>query len=188
MVVVLAVALFPALAASKTTRAHIPVCSRISRTAMANLAQTGPLKLRKKIGPLCQFTGEHHGHYEPTFDLEIIPYISSIWNTAKTAAQKAGAKPGNSFGQSSSKLFFESGTDTSSSLPACSPGEKPPKYGPPACAGQPSWVHFGAYGNGTDPRAHARLMVAAAVSGQEGDLHLSHMLELAKEILSGKLR
>jgi hypothetical protein len=34
---------------------------------------------------------------------------------------------------------------------------------------------------------HARLMVSAGVTGQEGDAHLSHVLELVKEILSGQL-
>lgn len=60
-------------------------------------------------------------------------------------------------------------------------------HGPPACDGQPSWAHFSAYGNGTDKRVHARLMVSAGVTGQEGDVCLSHVLELVKEILSGKL-
>jgi hypothetical protein len=154
---------------------------------MANLAETGHLKLAKKIGLLCEFTGEHHGHYKPTLELEIIPYTAKIWNTAKSDAQVTAAKEGTDFGQSSSKLFFVSGVVHSSSKPPCTPGQKRPEYGPPACDGQPSWAHFSAYGNGTDKRVHARLMVSAGVTGQEGDVHLSHVLELVKEILSGKL-
>lgn len=187
MAVVLAVALFPALAASKTTSARIPVCTGISRTAMADLAQTGHLKLLKKTGPLCDFAGEHHGHYKPTLGLEIIPYITKIWDTAKSDAEHTAAKEGYDFGQSSSKLFFVSGEVKSSSTPACSPGQKRPEYGPPACNAQPSWVHYTVIGNGTDKRTHTRLMVSAGVTGQQGDVHLSHVIELVQEVISGKL-
>ena len=34
---------------------------------------------------------------------------------------------------------------------------------------------------------HLHLMVSAAVTGQRGDVHLSHMLELVKEVISGKI-
>ena len=39
-------------------------------------------------------------------------------------------------------------------------------------------VHCSVYGNGTDKRLHLHLMVSAGVSGQRGDVHLSHMLAL----------
>jgi hypothetical protein len=47
--------------------------------------------------------------------------------------------------------------------------------------------HFNAYGYGTDTRVHLQLMISVAVTGQQGDVHLSHMISLVQQILSGKI-
>jgi hypothetical protein len=160
---------------------------------MANLAQTGRLELRKKIGNLCEFTGAgtHRGHYHTTFEVQIIPYIRNVWDEAKSKAQAAAAKNGDDFGNASKQLFFVSGEIKSGDLGDCNkhndkPGEDEAKFGP-ACKGEPVANHFSAYGNGTDKRVGLHLMVSVGVTGQRGDVHLSHMLELAKEIISGKI-
>ena len=161
---------------------------------MANLAQTGRLDFRKKVGNLCEFTGpsEHrHGHYHTTFDVQIIPYIKTIWDIAKSKAESSAAKEGSDFGNSSKQLFFVSGKVKHDTLDKCNkhndkPGEGEAKFGP-ACVGEPAADHIGAYGYGIDKRNGLKLMVVAGVTGEQGDVHLSHMLELVKEIISGKI-
>jgi hypothetical protein len=160
---------------------------------MATLAQTGSLDFRKKIGNLCEFTGKgtHHGHYHTTFEVQIIPYIQNIWDTAKSDAQSSAAKNGDDFGETNKHLFFVSGELRSRDLGKCNkhndrPGRDEAKFGP-ACKGEPAADHLSVYGNGTDKRAGRRLMVSAGVTGQQGDVHLSHMIELVNEILSGKI-
>lgn len=190
--VAIALASVPSGAPAKG-HAHIPSCKHLSQSAMANLAQTGRLDFRKKIGNLCEFTGKgtHHGHYHTTFDVEIIPYIKSVWDEAKSKAQATAAKHGDDFGNASKHLFFVSGEIKNGDLGKCNkhndkPGEGEAKFGP-ACKGEPAAVHLGAYGHGTDKRAGLDLMVTVGVTGQRGDVHLSHVLELAKEIISGKI-
>jgi hypothetical protein len=195
-VIVLA-AVFPAAAASKGKgkhRSNIPSCSKLSRKALEDLAQTGDLKLEKKIGPLCIFYGKglHSDHYKPTLSVEVIPYISSIWKRAKDDAQASGHKNGDTFGESSNALFFVSGKQTGNGLQPCnakdlgSPGKGQSKFGP-VCDTEPDQSHFSVYGNGTDKRTHMRLMVSSALTGQQGDVHLSHVIELVKEVISGAI-
>lgn len=188
-----AVAVTPALAVAKKKHSHIPNCSALSRSAIAKLAQTGHLKLEKKVGNLCEFTGkgEHHGHYKTTLDVQVIPYIKSIWQTAKSDAQSTAAKNGSTYGENSKKLFFVTGLITGKGKQQCKkdlgkPGHGQSKFGP-VCATEPNATHVGVYGNGTDMRNGLHLMVSAAVTGEEGDVHLSHMLKLVKDVISGKI-
>ena len=188
-----AIAITPTVAAAKKTHAQIPNCAAVSRSEIAKLAQTGQLKLLKKVGNLCEFTGagEHHGHYRPTLGIQIIPYITSIWNTAKSDAMHSGAKNGNTFGQSSKQVFFVTGKDTGSGLQPCqkklgTPGKGQSKFGP-VCATEPDASHIGVYGNGTDKRNHLHLMVSVAVTGQLGDVHLSHVIQVVTDVISGKI-
>jgi hypothetical protein len=188
----MALVLSPSAAPAKG-HAHIPKCAHLSRSAMAKLAQTGSLDFRKKIGNLCEFTGKgtHHGHYHATFEVQIIPYVKKIWDTAKSDAKSSAAKNGDDFGETNKHLFFAGGEIKHSDLGKCNkhndqPGQGGAKFGP-ACKGEPAADHFSAYGNGTDKRAGLKLMVSAGVTGQRGDVHLSHIIELVKEILSGKI-
>jgi hypothetical protein len=190
--VALTVALAPSSAPAKG-HSHVPKCTHVSRKAMAKLAQTGTLDLLKKIGNLCEFTGkgEHKKHYRPTFEIQIVPYFSSVWNLAKSKAKSTAAKNGDDFGETNKHLFFVSGEIKSSDLGKCNkhndkPGQGGAKFGP-ACKGEPVADHFTVIGNGTDKRAGLKLMVSAGLTGQRGDVHLSHMIELVKEILSGKI-
>jgi hypothetical protein len=192
VIAALALCGLPAIALSKAAHhGHFPSCTHIERTKLAALAQTGPLTLRKKIGPLCEFTGHIAHHYEPLFELEIVPYTRTIWDTAKASAMHSAHKNGDDFGESSKTEFFVSGKLTDKGLEPCQAGHSTPgkgasKFGP-ACDPEPAAGHYSAYAHGTDKRNGLKLIVSAAVTGQLGDVHLSHMLELAKEVVSGKL-
>jgi hypothetical protein len=188
-----AIAVPSTLAAVRKAHSPIPNCAAVSRHEMATVAQTGHLKLAKQTGNLCVFTGsgEHPGHYKTTFEIQIVPYYNSIWNTAKSDAMRSAARNGDTFGQSSKKLFFVTGETTGKGLQPCkpdlgTPGKGESKYGP-VCATEPAESHISVYGNGIDRRSHLHLMVSAGVTGQRGDVHLSHMLELVKEVISGKI-
>jgi hypothetical protein len=193
LAVLLLVALVPASAARTSKGRHkFPSCSSLSRSKLPDLAQTGRLRLQKKIGPLCEFTGHHPKHYEPTLGLEIIQYSTNVWDTAKSDAEKSAARNGSDFGEVSSDEFFVSGTYTDKGLPPCkkqdgSPGKGVSKFGP-VCSPEPAANHYEAIARGNDRRAGVKVMVAAAVTGQRGDVHLSHIIELAKEVVSGKLQ
>jgi hypothetical protein len=73
-------------------------------------------------------------------------------------------------------------------VPSAAPAKSHAHIPRPACKGEPVADHFSLYGNGTAKRAGIRLMVSVGVTGQQGDVHLSHMIELVNEILSGKVR
>lgn len=192
---VIALAAVPSKAPAKSHRhARLPSCSHLPRSAMASLAQTGELHFLKKIGHLCEFTGkgEHHGHYHTTFDVQVIPYIKQVWDEAKSKARSLAAKNHDDFGDASKKMFFVTGELRSGGDGPCNkhddkPGEGEAKFGP-ACAGEPNAVHIGVYGHGPDKHNGLDVMVTTGVTGQQGDVHLSHMLELAKRIISGKIR
>jgi hypothetical protein len=193
-VLLTSLAVLPAVAFSKTAskhHGHIPSCAKLSRKAIENLAGTGTLKLKKHVATFCAFTGEHPDHYEPQFQLGIIPYIAPVWQTEKADATRSAAKNGSHYGQVNSHLFFVTGENTSAGLPPCTAGDGSPGKGGsklgPACAGEPSLEKISVYGNGTDKRVHLHLMVSAGVTGQQGDVHLSHMLALVKDIISGKI-
>ncbi len=192
MLTVIVLASAPSGAPARShSHSHVPSCLHLSRGALASLAQTGRLDFRKKVGNLCDFTGagEHKGHYHTTFDVDVIPYFKSVWDTAKSKAQALAAKHGDDFGENSRKLFFVSGQFTGKGK--CNkhndqPGKGEARFGP-ACAGEPDAEHFGVYGYGKDKRNGLELMVTAGLTGQRGDVHLSHMIELAKEVISGKI-
>ena len=186
---VLAAAAFPAVAFTKGTNNNprLPDCAKVSRKAMADLAQTGPLKLLKKIATLCDFTGHHKHHYEPTLVVQIIPYFKTVWDIAQGDATKHSG-----YGRYSKSLFFVSGEKTDAGLTPCAqqdygkPGAGQSRVGP-VCSPEPPMAHIGVYGNGVDKRTGLRLMVSAGVTGQAGDVHLSHIIELVQEIISGKI-
>ena len=65
---------------------------------------------------------------------------------------------------------------------ACKPDHTMPLTGPPACSGDPAWT-------ATDVDAYnSKLMVSTAAGAELGDIHLSGMIELVREIASGKIR
>jgi hypothetical protein len=188
-----AIVLTPTVAVAKKAHSPYPSCAAVSRREIATLAQTGQLKLEKKIANLCLFTGdgEHHGHYKPTLSIQILPYFKSIWDTAKSDAVHSAAKDGSTFGQSSATLFFVTGKDTGEGLQPCekklgTPGKGQSKFGP-VCATEPDAAHIGVYGNGTDKRNHLHLMVSVAVTGELGDVHLSHVIKLVDDVISGTI-
>ena len=187
LLLAVSIAIPAAVASSKTVvrkAAGIPSCASLSPTAMANLVGTGPLKLKARTGNLCTFDGQKPGHYRSTLQVEIIPYIKSVWSTAEGHAMQAhGAR----FGLVNSKLFFTQRTVTSAGKPACQPDQKVPQELGPACAGQPSENLFSAIGYGSYRSSGLKLMVSTAVTAQQGDVYLSHLLALVTQILSGKI-
>jgi len=184
----------PAFAvASHTTSAKVPVCSALSRGAIANLVGTGPLTLTQKIGNLCTFTGYKHGRYKPALAIQIVPWRASIFSLAERDARRSEG----AFGVVSKALnvgkraFFVTGTKTSASLGRCGTEEAPApspleiRTGP-ICAGEPALGHVNVVGYGPSPSG-AELMVSAGGVAEQGDISLSHMIKLVKDLISGKI-
>jgi hypothetical protein len=86
------------------------------------------------------------------FEIQIIPFIQHVWNTAKADAQSSAARNGSDFGQFNSHTFQVVGDLTGKGDPACTkedgrPGNGESKFGP-ACTPEPDAVHIGVYGHG----------------------------------------
>jgi hypothetical protein len=188
----------PAFAvASHTGSSRIPVCSALSRTAIANLVGTGPLALEKRVGNFCTFSGKKLGHYKPEFVLQIVPWSKSVFSQAERDAVSSAAREHAQFGvvnralKVGKKAFFVSGTMTSASLPPCG-SEEAPAPAPleirtgPICAGEPALGHVNVVGYGRSPRG-VELMVTAGGAAQQGDISLIHVIELVKDVISGKI-
>lgn len=173
--------------AAAKTPAPAPLCSTISRTAMATLVGTGPLILEKTVGPLCEFLGARPGHYKPTFDLEIIPFNKDVWSGAQSGSIHSAIASKSHFGQVNSKLFFVSGSSTGAGMGPCTAEDKVSDELGPHCAGQPQLTKLTAIGYGKYKPTGAQLMVSTGATGQLGDVYLSHLLSLVTGILSGKI-
>jgi hypothetical protein len=166
LLLVLSIAI-PAVASSKTparTAVGIPSCASLSRTAMAALVGTGPLTLKSITGNFCMFTGQRSGHYKPTLEVEIVPYIKFVWNTAQSDAMHSASVQGSTFGRFTSKLFFVSGTVTSAGMSPYTADEKVSEELAPQCAGQPSLTHLTAIGCGSYKSSGLQLMVSTGLA------------------------
>jgi hypothetical protein len=194
----LALIALPAFAvASHKSSPRIPDCSALSRGAIANLVGTGPLTLEKKIGNLCTFAGRIPKHYKPALVIQIVPWSKKLFSLAERDAVHSAAREHEQFGMVSSALkvgkraFFVTGTMTSASLPPCG-SEEAPAPAPlgvrtgPICAGEPSATHINVTGYGPSPGG-TELMVSAGGVAQQGDISLIHVIELVKDLISGKI-
>jgi hypothetical protein len=196
LVILAASMMLPAVAAaSRASSPRIP--SALSRSAIANLVGTGPLTLTQKIGNLCAFTGDRHGHYKPALTIQIVPWSKSLFSRAEGDAVHSAAREHAQFGVVARELkvgkraFFVSGTMTSESLPRCGSEEAPApvpleiRTGP-ICAGEPALTHITVIGYGPSPGG-VELMVSAAGAAQQGDISFIHVIDLVKDVISGKI-
>ncbi len=185
----------PALATSsagakKPTPTGIPSCSHLSTATMAKVLGSASLLFKGKPGKanLCLWEAIRPGHYHETLAIDIIPGIKSIYKVAEADGMKNAAKEGKNFGTLSSRnspwkaAFFVTKSVYNSGLPSCSPEHALPAFGPPECAADPSWttIDVDSY--------NSKLMVSVGAAGQVGDVYLSHVIALNKEILAGKIR
>ena len=178
-----------ASAKSKPKPPSIPSCSHFSDNALAKVLGLVKLKYKGKTphSNICTWEGTKSGHYHQILQIDVIPGIKSVYELAQTTGQKTAAKDHKQFGTLGSRGypwkagFFVTGTTSDSGLKPCEPGHKLPDFGPPMCAGDPEWttINVTAYSS--------KMMVAAGIGVQLGDAHLSGMVELVKEIVSGKL-
>lgn len=198
LVMIAALIMLPALAvASRRSSPRVPVCSALSRGAIANLTGTGPLTLEKKVGNLCTFAGKIHKHYKPALVIQIVPWSQSLFSVAERDAVLSARRDHDQFGVVSKalrvgkKAFFVTGTTTSASLPPCG-SEEAPAPSPlevrtgPICAGEPSATHINVIGYGPSPGG-AELMVSVGGVAQQGDISLIHVITLVKDLISGKI-
>jgi hypothetical protein len=136
-------------------------------------------------GPLCTFIGRVPGHYRPTLEVEIVPYSTALWHAA------TGVHPPHATtGYFNPKLYFWSQAVTSESqgnTSSCEATDVVANETGPACAGQPDGDAFGASGYGPYKSGALKVIVTVGLTGQQGDVHLSHALALVMEILSGKI-
>jgi hypothetical protein len=176
---------FASLRTGPTLPAGFPNCASLSRSALASVGGTGPLAVLRITGPLCTFIGRVPGHYRPTLEVEIVPYSTALWHAA------TGVHPPHATtGYFNPKLYFWSQAVTSESqgnTSSCEATDVVANETGPACAGQPDGDAFGASGYGPYKSGALKVIVTVGLTGQQGDVHLSHALALVMEILSGKI-
>ena len=184
----------PALAATASKVTHgkspIPSCTHLSRTAMASVLGSAPLKFKGRTphSNLCTWEAVKHGHYHEALVIDIVPGIKSIYKTAEADGRKSAAKEGKTFGTLSlhnspwKEAFDVSGSTYNTGLEACPPQHKLPRFGPPQCSADPDWttVNVDSY--------NSKLMVSVGAVAQLGDVYLSHVIKLNEEILARKIR
>jgi hypothetical protein len=129
--------------------------------------------------------------------IQIVPWSRKLFSVAERDAVSSAAREHSQFGVVSkalkvgTKAFFVTGTTTSASLPPCG-SEEAPAPAPlevrtgPICAGEPSATHVNVVGYGPSPGG-AELMVSAGGVAQQGDISLSHVMTLVKDLISGKI-
>ncbi len=180
----------PALAATvprKKAKPAIPSCSHLSTTAMARVLGSTSLTLIGKHANLCVWEATRPGHYNETLAIDIIPGIKSVYKLAEADGMKNAAKEGKQFGTLFLRhypwkaAFFVTKSTYNDGLEPCPPEHTMPRYGPPECSGDPSWttIDVDSY--------NSKLMVSIGAAGQVGDVYLSHVIVLNKEILAGKI-
>ena len=136
---------------------------------------------------LCFWEAIKPGHYHETLAIDIVPGIKSIYKVAEADGMKNAAKEDKNFGTLSSgrnpwkAAFFVTKSVYNDGLGACPPEHVMPAFGPPECAGDPGWstIDVDSY--------NSKLMVSVGAAGQVGDVYLSHVIALNKEILAGKI-
>ena len=157
---------------------------------MASVIGTGPLRFKDRTphSNLCTWQAKVPGHYHELLSIDVVPAYKSVYSLAESDAIKTAAAQHQDFGTLSAHhnpwkaAFFVTGTTTNAGLEPCPPAHKLPKYGPPQCSADPDWTVINV--NSYD----SKLEVATGIVAQQGDVHLSHMIELNREILSGKIR
>jgi hypothetical protein len=184
----------PALAttsarAKKVTPPSIPSCTHLSTATMAKVLGSASLVFKGRPGNanLCLWEAIKPGHYHETLSIDIIPGIKSIYKVAEADGMKNATKEGKSFGTLSSRhspwkaAFFVTKSVYNDGLAPCAPEHVLPAFGPPECAGDPGWttIDVDSY--------NSKLMVSVGAAGQVGDVYLSHVIALNKEILTGKI-
>jgi hypothetical protein len=176
----LLVVAMPSVAKPKGPPATTPLCAKLSRTAVANLVGIGPMVLDRTIGPYCTFVGAVHKHYIPMLELAILPYSASLWSNILSASHGV-----NHYSKS---LVFAQDTKTSEGLQSCHSSSPPPEAETgPSCNSQPNETVIVTDGYGTDKSVGQKVIVVTSVTGQQGDVHLSHQIVLVQKILSGTI-
>jgi len=171
------------VSAQRSTPGPIPNCATLDPSSIASLLTVPALTLEKNTGPLCTFTGKKPSRYLIEVDITIIPYSDSVWGAAENAAIKR-----HDYKQESANLFFSDRTVTSHGLPPCNLGDQKAGQLGPKCSGEPDQNVYTVVGRGNyKTPTGPKLMVTAATSAQSGDIYLGHVIELVKEILSGKI-
>jgi hypothetical protein len=187
LALVVAIPTLAATSPKKKVKSPIPSCSHLSTTAMATVLGSARLSLKEKKANLCIWEALRPGHYHETLAIDIIPGIKSIYKLAEADGMKNAAKEGKQFGTLSSRhspwkaAFFVTKSIYNDGLEPCPPEHTTAPFGPPQCSGDPSWttIDVDSY--------NSKLMLSVGVAAQVGDVYLSHVIALNREILAGKI-
>lgn len=176
----------------------IPVCSALSRTAIAKDLGFAPLVLETRISHNCTFSAESPGQYLQALSIQIIPWSGSAFTLAESdAVESAEKEPGAVFDvvnkglKVGKRAFFVVGMMTSRSLEPCG-SENAPAPEPlevrtgPICGGEPTLTHISVTGYGRSPGG-AEPMVSVAAAAEQGHVTLISVINLVKYIISGKI-
>lgn len=209
---VAALTLVVSSASAKVTLPKVPKCSGFSTGKISSLLMVGRLHLVHTLvnGTSCTYYGVSAAKanalattsvpykqikYIPSLMIAIEPTTKRLFNLQKGLVSHSAGSDDLDFGAVSAKLrlgseeYFYSGNQTSQGEMPC---ESEIMYdnwlGPPSCVGEPSLQEVGVLA-WIGPSRGMGTMVNLAAGAQAGLTHLSlsHMLELAKESITGAL-
>ena len=174
---------------SRATPAGIPSCTHLSTTAMANVLGSPPLRFKGKTprSNLCTWEAVRPGHYHEALSVDIVPGKRSIYDVAESDGKKSANKRRKTLrhaccrAQSLEGGVLRQRIGFQQRLGSMHTGTRTADIRAPECSSDPDWttVNVDSY--------DSSLMVSVGAVAQLGDVHLSHVIELNKEILTGKI-
>jgi hypothetical protein len=196
--------------ASARSPAPGPKCTAFSTHKISDLVEVGKLYFSNSLarGTSCFYYGIPPAQanklatkavpfqqikYVASLQISVLPTTKSLFGLQKRLLQRGAAKQGLEFDAVDRKLrlgseeYFFSGEVTSNGEMPCDPMIMYDNWtGPPSCVGEPPLKKVGVLawigGNGT-----GQMINVAAAAQPPARLSISHMLELARETIDGKL-
>jgi hypothetical protein len=192
----LAVALALPVAASSanTSPPQLPACAHFSLSQLRQIiVGDEPLKFagRTAGADICTYHGHLSGRYHLLLQIALFPGSKALFKKLKADAQKSAQAQHAQYHvvkQRNPQIISVNSITTDSGLPACQPHQSLPDFGPPQCHPQPPWYKSTASAYGTLKGTRQNVIVTAGIGAELGDVSVGSMVQVCKDILSGKLK
>ncbi len=190
LLVTLALLLTAGAAAHSPQHSRVPSCGRLSNRKLSDFFDLGRLKLNSSRDNVCTWFGKKRGHYHAELQIGIAAGSKSLFATIIKDAKKSASENHARFNQVRTRnpaIIEVIKIDSSHSERPCPPHHRLPTFGPPTCSGDPTWNTDSVDAYGKLKHGGTPVIVSANSAAELGDVGLHAMVQVAKEILAGKL-
>ena len=187
-----------AIAAHKSPNkrpASVPSCKHFSLAKMARLLHVGSLEFEgaSPVGNACTYKTPHVAeHYADLLSVSVVATPESVFLGAEQRGKTTAGQEHEPFGTLNSRgvaAFYVIKDVVSQGLGPCrSPGATLPEFGPPLCAGQPSWLTTVVYSYATLRPRGPKAFVSVGLAAEPITGGLALVTALNKKIVSGRIR